>query len=173
MQQFTIRSADYSDIDRIAQVHIQSWQETYPGIMPAKRIEALNQESCMRNWRRSMDLGYRIFVALVQDEIVGFVSGAENRSNEHCETGTGDACECELAAIYLLQQHQRKGIGKALFDRFVTKMQQEGFHSMVVWVAELNPSTGFYAALGGELVDRKMLLICEEAIPVIAYKYVI
>ena len=173
MNSLLIRTADYPDISQIAKVHIQSWQETYPGIMPAKRIAALNQDSSMSNWQRSLDTGSRVFVALVQNTIVGFVAGGENRSTEHSETGVGDACECELAAIYLLQEHQGKGIGKALFNRFVRKMQEEGFHSMVVWVAEKNPSTGFYTALRGELVDRKILLICEEAIPVVAYKYII
>jgi hypothetical protein len=44
---------------------------------------------------------------------------------------------------------------------------------MVVWVAEKNKSTRFYERMGGELVDRKILLVCEEPVPVIAYRYVL
>jgi hypothetical protein len=44
---------------------------------------------------------------------------------------------------------------------------------MIVWVAEKNRSTGFYAAMGGELVDRKILTVCEVPVPVLGYRYVI
>lgn len=168
---FTIRSATIDDIEAIATVNIQSWKETYPGIMPAQRIAALNLEGCMRNWKLSLEAGSLVFVAAVDDRIIGFAAGDKNRSNEHCETGLGDKCDCELAAIYILQKYHKQGIGKALGLRFVASMQEQGHRSMVIWVAEKNPATGFYKALGGELIDRKFLMVCEEAIPVVAYRF--
>jgi len=168
---FTIRPATLEDIEAIAAVHIQSWKETYPGIMPAQRINALNMAGCMRNWQLSMESGITILVAVQDGGIVGFASGGKNRNNEHCETGLGDACDCELAAIYILQKYHHQGIGRALVQQIASLMQQQGFRSMVIWVAEKNPATGFYAALGGKLVDRKYLIVCEEAIPVVAYRF--
>ncbi len=171
MLQALIRPATTNDIEAIATVHIQSWKETYPGIMPAQRIAALNLESCMRNWTRSLEASLVILVAEVDGRIVGFASGGDNRSNEHCETGLGDRCDCELAAIYILQEYQRQGIGKALVKRFSSIMKSQGYSSMVIWVAEKNPATAFYAAIGGKRIDRKFLIVCEEAIPVVAYRF--
>jgi L-amino acid N-acyltransferase YncA len=70
-------------------------------------------------------------------------------------------------------QFQGRGIGKALFKRFVELMKQDSRRTMIVWVAEKNRSTGFYAAMGGELVDRKILTVCEVPVPVLGYRYVI
>ena len=139
--------------------------------MPAQRIASLNLDGCMRNWQKSMEAGSRVFVAVVDDVVVGFAAGDKNRSNEHCETGLGDKCDCELAAIYILQKYHKQGIGKALLQRFAASMKEQGYQSMVIWVAEKNPATGFYEALGGEKVDRKFLMVCEEAIPVVAYRF--
>ena len=102
-----IRPAVESDIEAIATVNIQSWKETYPGIMPAKKLAALNLERCIRNWQLSMQSGTFVFVAEREGQIVGFVSGGKNRTSEISECGLGDACDCELAAIYILRKHHR------------------------------------------------------------------
>lgn len=166
-----IRPAVESDIEAIATVNIQSWKETYPGIMPAKKLAALNLERCIRNWQLSMQSGTFVFVAEREGQIVGFVSGGKNRTSEISECGLGDACDCELAAIYILRKYHRQGIGLSLVKRFAACMHSEGYNSMVIWVAQKNPATGFYEAIGGELVDRRNMIIFDEAVPVVAYSY--
>lgn len=169
--QATIRAADATDISKIAAVNIQSWKETYPGIMPERKIASLNLEACSRNWENALASGSSVFVAEVNNDIIGFVSGGANRIQEACETGIGNTCEAELAAIYILREYHGKGIGRMMFTHFVDTMVQDGFHSMVVWVAEMNPAVSFYLKLGGEQVDRKILYVCEEPVPVIAFRY--
>ncbi len=139
--------------------------------MPARKLAALNLERCIRNWQLSMQNGTCIFVAERDGKIVGFVSGGKNRVNEISESGLGDSCDCELAAIYILRKYHRLGIGISLVKRFAASMHNEGYHSMVIWVAQRNPATGFYETIGGELVDRKSLIIYDEAVPVVAYRY--
>ena len=169
--QATIRSAKKEDISKIAAVHIQSWKETYPGIMPERKIASLNMEACSRNCENALASGSHVFVAEVNQEIIGFVSGGANRIQEACETGLGNTCEAELAAIYMLREYHGKGIGRMMFTHFVDTMVQAGYHSMVIWVAELNPAVNFYLKMGGEQVDRKILYVCEEPVPVIAFRY--
>jgi GNAT superfamily N-acetyltransferase len=168
-----LRAAVQADAAGIAAVNTQSWRETYPGIMPEKRMANLNEESCKRNWENSLSNPGNTYVAELQGKIIGFVSGGANRHNDYCETGLGDECESELAAIYLLQEYHGRGIGKALFELFAQAMRDANYSTMVVWVAEKNKSTRFYERMGGELVDRKILLVCEEPVPVIAYRYVL
>ena len=168
---FVIRNAVPEDAPDIAKVHIQSWKETYPGIMPQQRIDALNQESSTRNWLAGFERKDEIFVAVVAGQVVGFVSGGKNRIQDGCESGEANKCDCELAAMYLLRDFQGLGIGKALLHTLAERFKDLGFSSMVAWVAEKNPSVQFYAHLGGERIDRKILLVCEVEVPVLAYRY--
>lgn len=168
-----VRIASFIDIAQIAKVHIQSWLETYPGIMPQRKLDSLNHESSERNWARTMESGGVFLVAEVEAEVVGFISGGENRSNEGCETGAGDACECELAAMYILREHHGKGVGKALYAAFTDRMVSLGYTSMVAWVAERNPACGFYARMGGERIDRRIINVMDTPVPVVAYRYAI
>jgi GNAT superfamily N-acetyltransferase len=168
---YQIRRAEEKDIEEIAAAHIQSWYETYPGIMPEEKIAGLSMEGCKRNWINTFSSGYDIFVAVADNRVAGFVSGGKNRMQEDCETGLGNECECELAAIYLLLKYQKTGIGRALFNTFVAEMQKQDYESMAVWVAEKNPATGFYLAMGGKRIDRKILMLCNIPVPVIAYRF--
>ncbi len=167
----TIRAAVMADSEAIATVHIQSWRETYPGIMPQKRLDSMSIERSAKHWQANISGAFTVLVAEVEGRVVGFASGGANYEYTDCETGLGNACDCELGALYLLQEFQGRGIGKAIFNRFVELMKQEQHTTMIVWVAEKNLSTGFYAALGGELVDRKILVVCDMPVPVLGYRY--
>jgi GNAT superfamily N-acetyltransferase len=166
-----IRKVKEEDLAAIARCHIQSWRETYPGIMPKEKLDALNIPASMRNWQYTLDQRQVFLVATVSGTVCGFASGGENRSNPDSETGIGDTCSAELGALYLLKKHQGLGIGRALFDGFCKEVLDRGHHSMVVWVAEKNISCGFYAHMGGEQVDRKILKVIITDVPVIAYRY--
>lgn len=171
MHKTIIRTAVLSDSEGIAAVQIQSWWETYQGIMPQERLDGMSTERSTKHWQANISGAFTVLVAEVGGRIVGFLSGGDNYPYEGCETGLGNACDCELGALYLLQDFHGRGIGKALFKRFAELMKQEQRQSMIVWVAEKNQSTGFYAAIGGKLIDRKLLMICGEAIRVLGYQY--
>lgn len=166
-----IRSAKAEDVASIAKCHIQSWQETYPGIMPQEKLEAMNITASMRNWQHALEHGQIFLLAEVSGTICGFASGGENRSNQGCETGIGDSCSAELGALYLIQRFQKMGIGRALFESFCREALALGHRSMVVWVAQENESCRFYAHMGGEKVDKKILKVINTDVPVIAYRY--
>ncbi|MDD4309597.1 MAG: GNAT family N-acetyltransferase [Candidatus Cloacimonetes bacterium] len=170
--EYTIRTAVIADSEAIAAVHIQSWRETYPGIMPQQRLDSMNLERSTKHWQANISGAFTVLVAEVEGRIVGFASGGDNHENQDCETGIGNVCDCELGALYLLKEFHGRGFGKALFIRFVELMKQEKRRTMIVWVAEKNLSTGFYAAMGGELADRKILMVCEVPISVLGFKYV-
>ncbi len=171
--QYQIRLAELNDVAHISEVNIQSWKETYPGIMPDEKIAGLTKESCIKNWVNALSQGSVILVAIVDGIIVGFVAGGENLEKSFCKTGLGNECECELSAMYILQRYHKMGIGKGLFGNFVLLMQRFKHTSMVVWVAEKNPATGFYARMDGEIVDNKDLIVCDIPVPIVAYRFFI
>ncbi|HEX8227991.1 MAG TPA: GNAT family N-acetyltransferase [Chloroflexia bacterium] len=155
-----IREATIEDVPGIARVHIESWRTTYKGIMPQSIIEGFTYEQREALWRRALDPGNASFVYVAEEggEVVGFASGGPAR-----EDAPNHAAE--LYAIYLLQEHQGKGIGRRLFDAVVQELARRGLYSMAIWVIAENPACGFYEAMGGRKVyereeeaDDKMLL---------------
>ena len=171
MAKISIREAEQGDIESVARVHITSWRETYPGVMPQAKIDSLSLERSIRNWQNTLAVDNWFYVAELDGELCGFISGGINRSNEGCSTGLADACTAELAAMYILKQHHAKGIGRALYNVFSEKVKSMGHTSMVAWVAEQNPACGFYLRMGGELVDSRIMMVMDSSVPLVAYRF--
>jgi GNAT superfamily N-acetyltransferase len=75
----------------------------------------------------------------------------------------------ELMAIYILQNHQGKGIGRCLAQAIALRLHLLGINSMLVWVLGDNPACQFYAALGGSPVYEKELEIGGKPLIELAY----
>ena len=152
MRGFTIREATSEDAAAIARVHIDTSRATYRGLLPDEVVDEMTYETRLANWSRTLgDEGGTEFVYVAEDEagrVFGFASGGPERE--------GDAdCDGELYAIYLLQERQRQGAGRALVRAVAERLAASGFHSMLVWVLAENPARGFYEALGGARVREK------------------
>ena len=71
-----------------------------------------------------------------------------------------DGFDAELYAIYLLQEKQKHGVGKALTRQRASILYDKGFRSLIVWVLAYNPEVEFYRHLGGaEVVATKQIEI--------------
>jgi GNAT superfamily N-acetyltransferase len=97
-----------------------------------------------------------------QGTIVGFASGGPERSGDPVYTG-------ELYAIYLLAQHQGKGMGRHLVISLVHRLLQEGMRGLLLWVLAANPARTFYERLGGQRVYEKTVTIDGVALLEVAY----
>lgn len=149
----TIRQAGIEDADSIASVHVQSWKTTYAGIVPDSYLASLSAESRTQNWREQLSAGTAT-VLVVQDEmgVFGFVCGGTLRDQI-------DGFDAELYAIYLLQEKQKHGVGKALTRQLASILYDKGFRSLIVWVLAKNPAVEFYRHLGGAEVATKQIEI--------------
>ncbi|WP_456275243.1 N-acetyltransferase family protein [Bacillus sp. AK128] len=143
-----IRPATVEDAPAIAKVHVDSWKSTYKDIMSAEYLSNLSYGSREDLWKTVIP-GGGVFVALNDSkEIVGFASGGKERSKEYA------GYDGEVYAIYLLEHAQRKGIGRKLIQAVVQDLHKKQIYSMIIWVLEDNPSTLFYQALGGQIIDK-------------------
>ncbi len=146
-----VRPATIVDAPAIARVHVDSWRTTYRGIVPQHILDELKYEEREQLWRRALSPGSRSFVYVAEDEsgqVVGFASGGPAREDAPNHAG-------ELYAIYLLQEHQGKGIGRWLFEAVVQELVNRGLNSMAIWVLADNPACGFYEAMGGRKVYER------------------
>lgn len=157
-----IRKATPTDADQIASVHIGSWRTTYHGILPDDYLDKLNLQARVNYWSKTLaEQCDNVFIAEYERLIVGFATAGKGRDN--------NSFESELYAIYILQEHQRKTIGKLLISATATFLLSCGYCSMYVWVLEDNKSKHFYERLGGELIGEKTIEIGGQQLREVAY----
>jgi L-amino acid N-acyltransferase YncA len=158
-----IREAVPADARAIAEVHLESWKTTYPGIVPQAYIDGLRVEDGAARWvTRLTEKTATVFV--VEDEVgvFGFIAGG---SIMH----PVDGYEGELGAIYLLASHHGRGAGAALVRRLAGELRAQDFRNMVVWVLRENPACGFYRRMGGVLVAEQGIEIGGVTLPELAF----
>src|SRR5699024_1311461 len=144
-----IRKANLKDALGVAKVQVDSWKTTYKNIVPDQYLEQMTYKDREKRWIDIIsNSDQAVFVAEGESgEIIGFSSGGNER------TGKYPQYRGELYAIYILAGHQRKGIGKQLFDSIVESLKQKNISSMAVFVLEDNKSRLFYERLGARKID--------------------
>jgi L-amino acid N-acyltransferase YncA len=161
-----IRTAGIEDSPGIARVHVDSWRTTYPGIVPQDVLENLSYQQRQDIWQERLnDRDQRGCILVAQDNrgtVIGFATGGEERTGKFGFDG-------ELYAIYLLEKHQRQGIGTSLTRGIASCLFQNGFTSMLVWVLAGNPSREFYQSLGGEEIAEQGITIGAANLSEVAY----
>ncbi len=144
-----IRRASPEDADRMAEIHVQAYDESYRDIAPPEIFEGLTFERRQAQWR-------------------GFFAAANPAAPAHvAEAGAGTVGFCTgLAAasdigwiktLYLLRSAQRSGLGRALMAAVLDDLVTLGSRTVRLDVAEGNANAeGFYRALGGVPVSRQV-----------------
>ena len=125
-----IREAVIADAGTIAGVHSESWRTTYPGIVPDGYLASIDLGEWERQRRdqlaNSGDREYS-YVATDQGQIIGWAIGGPERSGDKEYEG-------ELYAIYLLDNYQRRGLGRQLTEAVVSSLVESGMRSILTWV---------------------------------------
>jgi ribosomal protein S18 acetylase RimI-like enzyme len=169
MSDFSIRPAKKEDVPAIARVHVATWQTTYRGVMPDTLLDNLSIKDREDQWMTAVThprLPNFVYVAqTANNEVVGLASGGPPQTRMIGYAG-------ELYALYVLEAHQRKGIGRALFHATVAHLLGDEINTMVLWVLQDNKgSRAFYKALGGKKVGTKPYQVGEEILNAVAYGY--
>lgn len=161
-----IRKPVPGDEDAITTVHIKTWQTTYAGFMDQAYLDSLEstRESRRTMWKSGIQkqADKAFWVAENDGKIVGFVIAGGARD---------EGRDGELYAIYVLKEHQQKGVGKQLFNKAAETLRELGHVSAYLWVVKGNPTERFYAAMGGKPADEKTVEIGGKSITEIRYEW--
>lgn len=162
-----VRVATAVDAVGIARVHIDTWRTTYRGIVPDSYLDNLQYEARERYWAGALsdpENGSLVYVAEAEDgQVVGFASGEPAQSSV-------PGYEGELHAIYVLQEHQGRGLGKALLLAVARRLQEISKHSMLLWaLADNESSRRFYEALGGQELKTQQFELGGVMLDEVAY----
>jgi ribosomal protein S18 acetylase RimI-like enzyme len=161
----TVRTAKPADARQIARVHHQSWQTTYAGILPLDVIASHAGRKSESAWRRRLALatvGEATFVAERSGEIVGFANCGDARHRL-------EGLEAEIYALYVLQAHQRRGVGRELVRACARHFILNGHFGFYLWVLKANRARLFYETLGGEEIGEKSERLGLHSFSEIAY----
>lgn len=153
---FTVRPAYPQDAVAIAQVHTQSWRETYAGLMPAAFLDGMTSPATLerrtRRWSEQIGLpGRPVSVAEAGGEVVGFASGGP--APEH------PGVDAEIYTLYTLQAVQGQGLGRALFEAVVRDLRAGGARRLALWVLDRNPTRAWYVRQGAREAGEKTVPI--------------
>jgi len=146
-----IRPARAGDAEAIARVRVDSWRETYRGMIPQAYLDAMKLEQSRALWEKVLTAGstaVSVFVAECGAEIVGFGSGNTLAEPKH-------GFDAELSAVYVRREFQRAGIGRRLVAETAIALSQRdrGASDLIVWVIAANKGArAFFERIGAELV---------------------
>jgi len=129
----SVRIATRDDAAGIAGVHIRAWQQTYAALVEPGELDDLPVDRRSQRWTDIIDEGRTtVYVAEVDDSIVGFASAGSRRDHEFVRP-------LELEALYVLAEYHGTGVGQSLLDAAI------GDVPAFLFVAERNPrATRFY-----------------------------
>ncbi|WP_232695986.1 GNAT family N-acetyltransferase [Brevibacillus daliensis] len=131
---FSIRPADENDASAIATIAQLSWQQTYAEIFPLAMITeflslAYSVDNLKKRIQNDQNKQTRLFLVAttVSNEIVAFAQATPDKNL----TGS-----YELIRIYAKPDFFGTGVGKALFDHFLTHV--EDLRELNAWVEAKN-----------------------------------
>lgn len=162
-----VRTAEPRDADSLARVHVDSWRSTYAGILPDEFLAGLSYRDRESFWEQVLTTARPTvsnFLAETESgDVVGLAAGGPERTGNETYLG-------ELYLVYLLEQYQRRGLGRRLVSAVAERLLADGFDSMLLWVAKDNhPACRFYVALGGEPIDSRTIDISGTGVAEVAY----
>ncbi|QVK20727.1 GNAT family N-acetyltransferase [Mycoplasmatota bacterium] len=138
---FIIRKATSQDSEQMGHVHYNAWIETYTGKINNNYLKELSVRKSVRMFQRIKCKNHLVLV--IDDNIVGFIGFMKAR-DEDLNEDYG-----EIPGMYILKKYHGLGYGRELLTNAVTKLKEQGFKKIVLWVLDSNNNAiSFYEKFG-------------------------
>jgi GNAT superfamily N-acetyltransferase len=160
-----IRQARQEDAADVAQVYIDSWHDTYPGVLPTALLRAMTPKGQTARWLAAIRAQGRETVLVADTErhgIVGMASLGPARDDEIGFDG-------EVYTLYVDPAFYGQGVGRALLQGAFAAMSRHGMTNCVIWAHARNHARYFYEAMGGRLIAERTARLMGEPVPEAAF----
>jgi len=139
-----IRHAEPGDLQRIAEVQIESWQDTYAGLFPEDYLARQLAQDLKRHWSR-VEIRPEDLVLLADDDgVAGFIA-------IWCRPGP------YIENLHVKPSLRSRRIGSALLKSAARRLIQRGHASAFLWVVQSNQrAIRFYERHGGMQTVRQV-----------------
>jgi ribosomal protein S18 acetylase RimI-like enzyme len=164
---FVIRNPDIDEAEALAKVHVQSWQETYAGILPQAYLDSLRCQEREPMWRAAISHPDRHVAAAFDGEKAAAVSLAGLANEFDAVIADG-----QLYVIYVLRSHQRRGLGRKLIADAAQYWQDRSGNRLGLLVLTANRGAcSFYEALGARVVLTQKCSVAETPLEETLYVF--
>jgi ribosomal protein S18 acetylase RimI-like enzyme len=167
MSHLKLRRAQANDAPKLAQVHVDSWQAAYRGVVPDSFLQGFTYQRRERAFRNALEENSEETYLLEENDVaVAILTIGPSRDTDLDVSVIG-----ELWGIYIAPSHWRRGIGRTLVEEAERMLKARGFREIVLWVLEGNRSArDFYEAMGFHLDGASKIV--ELGSPLKAVRYV-
>ena len=144
-----VRRAKSADADAIADIQIETWRDTYAGLLPTGGLLRMSKAIDGARWRTMMVNGDHVLVAEEAPAgLVGFGSCGPCRSGAAGYAG-------EVYTLYVRPGRQGEGTGRLLLEALFAELRGAGYDSALIWVLDRNPARFFYEAMSGRRIAER------------------
>jgi len=158
----TIRPASPADAPEIARIYIESWHDTYPGIVSKVLLTSMKHGSQTGRWRAAICQGEMVLVAEIGGRMAGMLSAGPARDRSLGFDG-------EVYTLYVDPAHYGEGAGRSLLAAAFARLAKQGCRSCVIWAHAQNNARFFYERMGGKLVAERTAQLAGDPVPEIAF----
>ncbi len=162
---FIVREARLGDAKAIACIYVDSWRDTYPGMLPLRALAGMDVEHQAARWRSAIAMPGREAVLVAEsykETILGMASLGRARDTD---LGFGG----EIYTLYVDPMATGNGIGRALLRAGFEELAERGFKSCMIWAHAQNPARFFYQAMGGRLIAERVTSMMGMSVPEAAF----
>lgn len=138
---FNIRKAMISDAPALAIVHVQSWQQTYRGLI---HPDFINERTIEKSTKMFLSINCEnTLIIETMGQTVGFCGYGKCRDTDMTlDTG-------EIWGMYMLSSYHGRGWGKHLMSVALMELRLLGYKKASLWVLSTNQrAIDFYRAQG-------------------------
>ncbi len=159
----SVRSARPEDAADLARIYIDSWQDTYAGVIAHSLLGAMSHKSHTARWQASIKSGGTVLI--VEDPRIGPIG--------LCSLGVARdgtlGLEGEIYTLYVDPAFLGRGAGRALMAGAFEGFKDRKLRSCLIWAHAKNNACFFYEAMGGVRVATRTTRLLGELTPEIGF----
>jgi GNAT superfamily N-acetyltransferase len=161
---FVVFPAGPFDAAALGELHVRTWREAYPGLLPQAYLNGMSSTLYGRRFYHQLmrqSAGEVLLVAEDDHGLAGYSQGV--MLNKRL---------AEVHTLYVLRRSQGTGMGRALLSAAARTLAAQGAERLILWVLRDNVhARGFYAHLGGVAAETKTEPTAGGTLPQVAYRW--
>jgi ribosomal protein S18 acetylase RimI-like enzyme len=162
----SVRTARPEDAADLARIYIESWQDTYAGVISHTLLGAMSLKGHTARWRATIRAADRAGAVLVAEDAqlgpIGLCSLGAARDRAL-------GFEGEVYTLYVDPAFMGRGAGRALLAGAFDTFKDRKLRSCLIWAHARNNACFFYEAMGGRRVATRTTRLMGELTPEIGF----
>jgi ribosomal protein S18 acetylase RimI-like enzyme len=163
----SVRTARPEDAADLARIYIESWQDTYAGVISHAVLGAMSLKGHTARWQAAIrSAGRNNGAVLVAEDTHHGVIGL---SSLGLARDGGIGFDGEVYTLYVDPAFLGRGAGRALLTGAFDALKNRNLRSCLIWAHARNNACFFYEAMGGRRVATRTTRLMGELTPEIGF----